>query len=231
MVMIKLFKRTAKYAGYVMLSVLCLLIMYLGTAFCLSRITVSKEDGTTSDVTIYIKTNGVHTDIVVPAKNELRDWSKELRYSNANLRDTTTIQWLALGWGDKGFYLNTPTWDDLKFSTAFNAAFALGGTAMHATYYNELSESKSCKKIEISSGQYRRLINYLDKSFEKDTAGNLVHIKTNANYGNNDAFYEATGRYSMFKTCNSWANDALKSCGQKACAWTAFDTGIFLKYQ
>ena len=50
-------------------------------------------------------------------------------------------------------------------------------------------------------------------------------------YGKNDAFYEATGRYSLFHTCNTWTNNALKIAGQKACVWTPFDTGIFYHYQ
>ena len=32
----------------------------------------------------------------------------------------------------------------------------------------------------------------------------------------NDAFYEAKGRYSLFFTCNTWTNNALKICKQKA---------------
>lgn len=227
----KLLKKIAKYTGYFMLFVVTFLLVYLLSAFCLSRITVNKEEGATNDIAIYIKTNGVHTDIVVPVKNDTQDWSREVLFSNTHLTDTSNIQWLALGWGDKGFYLQTPTWDDLKFSTAFKAAFALSNTAIHATFYNNMAESESCKRIMISNAQYQRLVNYLRTSFEEDETGNIIPIITNANYGINDAFYEGTGRYSMFKTCNSWANAALKSCGQKACLWTAFDTGIFLKYR
>ncbi len=46
-----------------------------------------------------------------------------------------------------------------------------------------------------------------------------------------DAFYEAKGSYSFMKTCNTWANSALKSAGQKAALWTPSDKGIFRHYQ
>ncbi len=82
----------------------------------------------------------------------------------------------------------------------------------------------------ISNAEYARLVNYISNSFQKDSTGHVVGIVTNANYNNADAFYEAKGSYSMLHTCNTWANNALKSCGQKACWWTPFDTGIFLKY-
>lgn len=222
-------KRYLKFLFYPILAFIAIASIYLLSAFVLSRITVDEEYNTSKDVAIYILTNGVHTDIAVPIKNNLRDWSKEIKYSNTALKDTV-MNYLAMGWGDKGFYLETPEWADLKFRVAFNAAFGLGSTAIHATFYNELTENESCKKIMISKNQYARLINYIDGSFQKDADGHVINIKTNANYGNFDAFYEANGSYSMFHTCNTWANSGLKKTGQKACLWTIFDTGIFLKY-
>ncbi|MEO5683863.1 MAG: TIGR02117 family protein [Chitinophagaceae bacterium] len=224
-------KKIIRYTVCVIAGFVTFVLMYLFAAYCLSRLTVGKEHGQAADVAIYIKTNGVHTDIVVPLKNDQVDWSNEIRFSNAHLPDTTNIQYLAMGWGDKGFYLETPTWADLKFSTALKAAFGFNTTAIHTTFYETPLESASCKKIMIGSGQYARLVNYITDSFKKDSAGHVIKIITNANYSNADAFYEAKGRYSMFLTCNTWSNNALKNCGQKACWWTAFDTGIFLKYK
>jgi uncharacterized protein (TIGR02117 family) len=224
-------KKILKYTGYLILGVIAFVLIYLLAAFCLSRITVNKEPGQSNDITIYIRTNGVHTDLVVPVKNELMDWSKEISFSNTHLQDSANMKYLAMGWGDKGFYLETPTWGDLKFNVAFKAASGLGKTAMHATFYEALPENTSCKKIVISSGQYARLVHFISNSFQKDAQGHVMRIITNANYNDADAFYEATGRYSLFYTCNTWANSGLKSCGQKACLWTPFDTGIFLKYK
>jgi len=191
---------------------------------------MSAENDAHKEVTIYIRTNGVHTDIVVPVRNEHYDWSKEVKAKNTQANDTN-FTYLALGWGDKGFYLETPTWADLKASVAFKAATGLSNTAMHATYLYKIKEDATCKKIEMSKTQYARLIKYLKDSFEKDSKGNFMHIKTNANYSNTDAFYEANGSYSLFHTCNTWANNGLKACGQKCCFWTPFDKGIFLNYE
>ncbi len=214
----------------VFLSVVGLILIYLLTAFCLSRIAVAKETGTASDVTIYIQTNGVHVDIVVPVKNAHMDWTQQVKYSNTNANDTS-MQWLAFGWGDRGFYLETPTWADLKASVALNAAFGLGRSAVHSTFHRTISESESSKRIDISHEQYQRLIKYLSDSFRKDQNGNFIPILTTANYSRFDAFYEATGRYNLFFTCNTWANSGLKASGQKSCLWTPFDTGIFYHYR
>ncbi len=220
-----------RYIFRFVIGFIAFVLLYLGCAYVLSRLTVDKETGQPEDMAVYIKTNGVHTDIVVPIQNDQLDWSKEVKFANTHLQDTASIKWLAMGWGDKGFYLQTPTWSDLKFSVAFKAAFALSTTAIHATFYGDLKENESCKKIMISNAEYAKLIAYINDSFQKDAEGHVMRIVTNANYGNADAFYEAKGSYSMFHTCNTWANNALKSCGQKACWWTPFDTGIFLKYK
>lgn len=222
-------KKHLKFILYPILTFIATIALYLLSAFCLSRITVDAESNSSQEVAIYIITNGIHTDIVVPVKNSQIDWTKEIKYSNTVLRDTT-MNYLAMGWGDKGFYLETPEWEDLKFRVAFNAAFALGNTAIHATFHKKMTESESCKKIIISKAQYVRLIKYIDGTFQKNAGGHVINIRTSANYGNYDAFYEANGSCSILNTCNTWANNGLKKSGQKACLWTAFDTGIFLKY-
>ncbi len=223
-------KKALKIIGFVLLVFIDFTLLYFAAAFCLSRITISAEK--TEDpreITIYIKTNGAHTDIVVPVSNDQMNWSKEVKYTN-NVSKDTGYQYLGIGWGDKGFYLDTPTWSDLKLSTAFRAVFWLSTTAMHTTYYKEIHEDDHCKKILITKGQYERLVNYITDRFQKDAEGHFINIKTNANYGKTDAFYEAKGRYNLFFTCNAWANKALKVSGQKCCVWTVFDKGIFLKY-
>ena len=229
--MTKHLKKAFKYIAYFIIGFIVFILLYLGSAYCLSRIAVGGEQNTSQDVTIHIKTNGVHTDIVVPIVNNQMDWSKDIKFANTHLVDTSKMKYLAMGWGDKGFYLETPTWAQLKFSVAFKAAFALSTTAIHATFYDSLPKNDSCKEIKITKDQYSKLINYITNSFQIDKDGHFIRIVTNANYGNADAFYEAKGSYSMFHTCNTWANNGLKSCNQKACLWTPFDTGIFLKYK
>jgi uncharacterized protein (TIGR02117 family) len=223
-------KKTLKVIARIILGFVVFIILYLLSALLLSMLTIPKEQGESIDVAIYIITNGDHTDVVVPVKNQVANWAKEVKYQNT-INGDTSFKYLALGWGDKGFFLNTPTWAQLKFSTAFKAAFALSTSAIHATYYKTMTESADCKKINISNAQYVRLVAYIDSSFKRDSLQNVINIKTNANYNNNDAFYEAKRKYNLFYTCNTWANNALKSCGQKTCVWTPFDKGIFYHYR
>jgi len=208
-----------------------IILIYALLGYLLPFIEVSeKDDGEAKEIPIYIYTNGVHTDIVMPVKNDIHDWSSKIPFSDTKSAKTD-YQFVGIGWGDKGFYLDTPTWADLKFSTAFKAAFWLSESAMHCSFYRKMTEADDCKKIMISRSQYRKLIDFVDKKFDKDDQGNYILVPTNAVYGDNDAFYDAKGRYSFLNTCNTWANDALKAAGQKAAFWTPSDYGIFLHYQ
>ncbi|NLU96063.1 TIGR02117 family protein [Chitinophaga sp. Ak27] len=223
-------KKVLKCIAYTLLTFFSLIGIYLLSAYTLSRMSTTKELVNDADIPIYILTNGVHTDLVVPVRTVQIDWSTRIPYHNTIANDSSA-QLLAFGWGDKGFYLETPTWADLKVSTAFKAAFNLSTAAIHATYYHRLQENESCCRIMISASQYARLILYINDSFKTGADGLPVKINTTANYDNNDAFYEAKGSYNLFHTCNTWANSGLKSCGQKACRWTIFDTGIFYQYR
>ena len=204
------------------------ILVYVLMALALSRIPVNRHPDK-GDIAIYINSNGVHTDIVVPIKNDVKDWTGDILYSHTRSKDSL-MNYVAFGWGDKGFYLETPQWSDLKASTAAKAAFYLGTSAMHTRLYKEVKEDEECIKIMITKADYALLVAYISDSFQVDNNKKIHWIAGHA-YNNYDAFYEANRRYSLFYTCNTWANNALKAANQKAALWTPTDTGIFCHYR
>ena len=227
---ISFLQKTFKLFIYSLISTIGIVILYLLFAYLLALIPVNTSTKNDGAISIYILTNGVHTDIVVPVKNNQLNWQQWIKPEHTKSQDST-LPYLAIGWGDKGFYLDTPTWADLKASTAFEAVTGLGTTALHATYYKEMMSGGDCRRIQLTAEQYDALCQFIIDSFEKNEDGQSIHIETNANYGQNDVFYEAIGSYSLFKTCNTWSNSALKAAGLKACLWTPFKNGIFQHYQ
>ncbi|NOS93297.1 MAG: TIGR02117 family protein [Cyclobacteriaceae bacterium] len=214
-----------------MAALLSAVVLYLLLAIVCSIIPVNsnfkqpQQDG----VIIYLITNGVHTDFALPVQNQYKDWNQIISRMHTT-GNNSKAPYVAFGWGDKGFYLNTKTWDDLKFSTAFKAMFHLSTSAIHVTWYNQLYESESCQKIIISADQYRTLVEHIHQSFQIDNQG-AAKVIAGAHYWNDDAFYEANGSYSLFYTCNTWVNDGLKKAQLPACLWTPFDRFIFQKYK
>jgi uncharacterized protein (TIGR02117 family) len=223
-------KKMLLFFAKIITALLLFILGYVLLVFLIPYISVNKAKTSTSeDVTIYIKTNGVHTDIVVPIETGYKNWSETVKLSHIKSQDSI-MRYIGFGWGDKGFYLNTPEWSDLKFSTAFVAAFGLGSSAMHATFYKQVTESDNCIKVDISALEYQRLTAYIEHSFQLDEQGNPIWIDATT-YGQNDSFYEANGAYTLFYTCNTWANNAIKEMDQKAAIWTVTDRGIFQQYQ
>ena len=210
--------------------ILGFLVLYISAVFLLPLIPVNKtQNDSNNQITAYILTNGVHTDIVVPVKSEAIDWSTFIPFTDT--KSKKEYKYIAFGWGDKGFYLDTPEWKDLKFSTAFKAAFWLGDSAMHTTFYDEMIIGEDCKRVDMSLEEYKQLISYIKNSYDLDQNNKVELIKTDAVYGNNDAFYEAKGSYSLCFTCNTWAANALKAAKKEAPLWTATQQGIFYHYK
>ena len=141
------------------------------------------------------------------------------------------MQYIAIGWGDRGVYMEMPTWDDLTFSLAMNAAFLPSETVMHATYYSDMKVDEKCVQFFLSEDQYRSLVEYIFTGFQQDENGNFKFIKSDGVYGKNDAFYEGTSSYNLFYTCNSWTNDGLKAARTKAVKWSPFDDALLDLYR
>jgi len=165
---------------------------------------------------IYITTNGVHLDIVLPVENVKPELLK-------NLEILPGTKYVSFGWGDREFYINTPEWKDLTFKTAFKALFLKSETAMHVTCYS--TSYSSWRNIKICSSQLDLLNKYIEKSFSKNENGALQKIAVRGYY-ESDFFYEATGSFSLFHTCNVWVNKALKVTGIETSVWSPFDFGV-----
>lgn len=208
-----------------------LALLYIGIAHLVQRIQVpAQPTAEAATIPFYIHSNGVHTDLVMPVRSAVYDWSQELPYSHT-LANDTSYQYVGIGWGDKGFYLYTPTWNDLKLSTAVKAGFWMNTTAMHVTYFRqaELAPGPNCAYIPLTPTQYQHLITYIQNTFERDAQGRVQWIQGHS-YADHDAFYEAKHHYSFLNTCNTWSNNGLKVAGQKAALWTPFDTGMLRQY-
>ena len=121
--------------------------------------------------------------------------------------------------------METPTWADLKFSTAFNAACSGSETAMHVAYHeNEPHVTPDSKAKYIEPKKYLELIEYIKGSCKLDAE--KVDLIPNKGYWHNDNFYEANGAYHLFNTCNAWTNEGLKIAGVRTALLALFSDGI-----
>ncbi len=204
-----------------------LLSLYVIYFLVMMQIPVNSDYAYSEDeIQFFVISNGVHTDICLPVRNDVHDWS-ELIATQDFQGVKGSPEYIGIGWGDKGFYLETPTWADLKVSTALNAIFLPSSTAMHITYYQQQPrESDRVVRCSMDREEYLRLIEYVNASFERSAEQVDVQLIAGKGYHLNDNFYEAKGSYWGFKTCNTWTNDALKVAGVKTSLHALFEPGI-----
>lgn len=178
-----------------------------------------KKEG---ELCIFVQSNGIHTDVCLPTQSEDVNWTEFI--STKDYSDTISHDFITIGWGDKGFFLDTPTWAELKVSTALNAAFLPSSTAMHVKYHSEPEVNETRKKVFLNRKEYQRMIKYIKSTFKKK--GDKVDLIKGRGYTNADNFYEANDSYHMFRTCNRWTNEALKAANIKTGVYALFPDGI-----
>ena len=219
-------KRAFRIALRAIGALLALPILYFLGALLLGTIPanggwVEPKEG----VRIFVRTNGVHTWIIVPKVTPEMDWRPLV--PGAHLKDP---RWgggdhVALGYGNRTFYLETPTWGDLTMKNAFLAAFGQGRSLMHADHDHNPQPDENTRPLTISREQYKRLAEHIRASFQVDAQGRTMPV-LGRGYGGSDMFYEAVGPYSALYTCNAWTGEALRHAGVKTGVWTPLSQSI-----
>lgn len=176
---------------------------------------------------IYIVSNGVHTDFVLPMKNELMDWQSFFKPQDFG-SSMERASHIAFGWGDQGFYLNTPEWSDLKPKTALVALMIPSRSAMHVTLRGEPESGKLVRIIRVNRSQYIRIVDYIIHSFLLGPEEKPIRLD-HPGYGEYDLFFESGLTFHLFRTCNVWTNTGLKHSGLRTSLWTPFDRPILFQ--
>jgi uncharacterized protein (TIGR02117 family) len=210
----------------------CILI-YLACAFIFSRITIKENKEKNAIHTVFLMKSGIHVDFLLPISNEFKDWQEEFPISNTRSKDSTYKK-IAIGWGSKDFYMNTPTWDDLTLKIFLISNFGLGSSALQVKYFTDtLPKDSKIVSLKLSDYQYKKLVKYIENSLKRSgtTKSSFILPKNPAVMTQNNAYYDAKQTYSLLLTCNTWINNGLKVSGQKACLWTPDAGGIFYQYE
>lgn len=173
--------------------------LYLAAATILGRVPVN--NGWTeppTGITIFVQTNGVHSGIVLP---------------------DGPGRWRAFGWGDRSFYLETPTWRDIRPITVISALAGSGRTVVHVDRLGAFLPDENWRPLRLRPSEYAQLVRYVANTLEP--GGRAI-----PGYGPDDSFYPARGRYSAFVTCNVWVSRGLTQAGVRTGLWTPFEADV-----
>lgn len=172
-------------------------------------------------VEAWVFSNGVHTDLVLPIRNAAVDWASVFPPGDARAAPADA-QFIAIGWGDREFFLHTPTWADLTARRAFGALLGGNRALLHVQWLHRPLPGKALRPLPLSQADYAALVGHVRDALPQ---GRATPIPA-AGYAQNDAFYEALGGYNAFETCNTWTGRGLRRAGVPVSRWTPFDFNV-----
>ena len=167
---------------------------------------------------VYVSGGAMHTNFFVPVRNEAFDWSQHLDLAALGKQASTNYRYLQFGWGDRIFYLETPSWDKINILSALRSLLLQNPAALfvkgHPSVPQYSNETLRC--ISLSKGNYLKLMHFIKASFQTNQ-GKPLRIGTGQD--GDSSFYAATGRYSSLKTCNSWIAEGLRTADVNTPLW------------
>lgn len=169
----------------------------------------------TQGVTIGVDATAVHAELILPVAAAGHDWRAV--FPPDTVPPGTTH--LAFSWGERAFFLATPTWADLDLRLAMRALFASGESLVHLYRL----DGPWGRPLTLTPAEYRRLAAHLQREI---APGAPI-----PGYGQGDLFLPGTSRYSWARTCNDWVADALAAAGVRVGVWTPLPQGFIWRFE
>jgi len=169
------------------------------------------------NVTIYVASNGFHSDIVLPTVSAGKDWRPLLAVSPLTepYRDAPFV---AFGWGAETAYTELGTLADLSLGLILKAT-AFDRSVVHVQPVAAVRTGTDLRSFAISEAGYRALVGHVEASLELDEVGGPV-ILPGVSHGNGDAFLRGRDRFWLLRSCNVWAGEGLRKAGLPIGLWT-----------
>jgi uncharacterized protein (TIGR02117 family) len=204
-----------------MASVTFLVVALLLASGCAPPLTELQPGAQENDRKIFVVNYGWHTSIVI---------KKADIHSSAlpELRDFPDAEYVDIGWGDWDYY-QAP---DPGLGLALKAAFWSSRSVLHVIGFKDAVENyfsgSEIVRITLSDEAFRMLVEFVSAAFVRpDGVGPAPGLHGLAP---NSRFYPATGRFHLFRTCNTWVAEALQAAGLPIAPAYAFTAGN-LSYQ
>ncbi|WP_185283248.1 TIGR02117 family protein [Hymenobacter sp. NBH84] len=188
------------------------LLLLTGTLVPINR----KFRETPGGITVFVVSNGLHTDIVVPTQEARTglDWRPLLTAPSQPARPAA-YPFVAFGWGNAGFYRSSRGGHTPGVGTTLRAALP-SPTLLHVSWCaGPPQPGTRVAALRISAAQYEALAATIRASFQADSVGRFVPAVM-LGYTAQDQFFEARGRYHVLRTCNDWTNRILRRAGLRA---------------
>ncbi|PAQ12327.1 TIGR02117 family protein [Mesorhizobium temperatum] len=174
---------------------------------------------------ILVLKNPIHTDIAIPVDDDVR---KRFHFlvDGGIPADMAGVRYIVFGWGGRAFYLETPTWSELKVVPVMKA-LTLDASVMHVDVAGNIVEPHpDVAGFDISEERFAALLDFIAASFQQGPNGPI--LIENAAYPRFDRFYEANGHFNALVGCNTWTAAALRIAGLRTGWWNPLPASLDL---
>ncbi|TIP07694.1 TIGR02117 family protein, partial [Mesorhizobium sp.] len=174
---------------------------------------------------ILVLKNPIHTDIAIPVDDDVRERFHFL--TDAGIpADMAKVSYIVFGWGGRAFYLETPTWSELK-AVPVMKALTSDASVMHVDVTGDIVEPHAnVAGFDIDEERFVVLLDFIAASFQQGPNGPI--LIENAAYSRFDRFYEANGRFNALVGCNTWTAAALRTAGLRTGWWNPLPVSLDL---
>lgn len=177
---------------------------------------------------IYVISNPIHTDIAIPVDAAVLERFRFLS-EDGIATNGEGVRYLIFGWGGRAFYLETPTWSQLKPIPVFKA-LTVDAAAMHVDVAGPIPEAHpAVAGYGLSEARFAALLDFIAASFTRDA--DRPKFIPGAGYSTSDGFYEAEGAFNVFVGCNTWTARALRVAGLRTGWWNPLPWSLNLSMQ
>lgn len=226
--MIKPKNRFARGALYLVAGISAALILFLLTAWIGSSIPRGPErpEAIAQPVTILVETNGAHTQFVLPVSNGQKDWRETFPSANQWVGDTIPqpATHIAIGYGEREVFLNTPTVYDINIATAARVLVSGGEGLIRVTNLINPPLGRNRREMQITPEEYADLVAAIEADLPP-LEGGVYRDFEDGTY-DDGAYYAALPAYTVSFTCNQWTSDRLADAGIRTGWWTPFSGGV-----
>lgn len=169
-----------------------------------------------SSIHVLLVSGPIHYDFALPLTAETRSVFGDLSEAGIAMQDPRA-KWLLVGWGAREFYTTTGGHGDLNLQAIWRAATG-DASVLRVDLWGALPEGHSLPHIELTSTEYTALLRAIRASFASGQDAQPIAIDASG-FTASDRFFEAEGRFHLFRTCNTWVSRMIRSAGLDFGAW------------
>ena len=202
-------------------SIVSTLLIYAFAAIVGAIIPNGETGGGKGKIDVHLVSGPIHYDVLLPATPQTRQTFAFLEQAGVPI-NLSGVEWILVGWGAKGFYIETKEFSDMKASTVAQAVIG-DDAVMHFAAVGNIDGIET-ERLRLTSAEYDTLVSQLLGSLQSYDA------IPNAGYTTSDAFFPAKGHFNIFRTCNVWLAHVLKESGIRFGAWTPIPLSVSLSH-